>query len=216
MRVVVAEDVMLTREGITRLLTDAGVDVVGEAGDAASLLRAVRMTQPDAAVVDIRMPPTHTDEGLVAAQQIRAEHPDIGVLILSQYVEPRYAMRLLEEHPERVGYLLKERVFDVANLIDALRRLADGETVIDPTIIARLVARKRLAGPLDELTGREREVLALVAEGLSNRAIATSLFVTERTIEAHVKQIFLKLGLNTDPGSHRRVLAVLAYLRNMT
>ena len=216
MRVVVADDVMLTREGITRLLTDAGVDVVGEAGDAASLLRAVRTTQPDAAVVDIRMPPTHTDEGLVAAQQIRAEHPDIGVLILSQYVEPRYAMRLIEERPERVGYLLKERVFDVANLIDALRRLADGETVVDPTIVARLFARKRHTGPLDQLTGREREVLALVAEGLSNRAIAARLFVTERTVEAHVKQIFLKLGLNTDPGSHRRVLAVLAYLRNMT
>ena len=214
MRVVVAEDVMLTREGITRLLTGAGVDVVGEAGDAASLLRAVRMTQPDAAVVDIRMPPTHTDEGLVAAQQIRAEHPDIGVLILSQYVEPHYAMRLIEEHPERVGYLLKERVFDVANLIDALRRLADRETVVDPTIVARLFARKRRADPLDKLTEREREVLALLAEGLSNRAIATRLFVTERTIEAHVKQIFLKLGLNTDPDSHRRVLAVLAYLRS--
>jgi DNA-binding NarL/FixJ family response regulator len=216
MRVVVAEDVMLTREGITRLLTDAGVDVVGQVGDAAALLRAVRMTQPDAAIVDIRMPPTHTDEGLVAAQQIRAEHPDTGVLILSQYIEPQYAMRLLDEHPERVGYLLKERVFDVANLTDALRRLADGETIVDPTIVARLVARKRLAGPLDELTDREREVLALVAEGLSNRAIATRLFVTERTIEAHVQQIFLKLGLNTDPQSHRRVLAVLAHLRSMT
>jgi len=214
MRIVVADDVMLTREGITRLLTDAGVDVVGEAGDAASLLRAVRMTQPDAAVVDIRMPPTHTDEGLVAAQQIHAEHPDIGVLILSQYVEPHYAMRLIEEHPERVGYLLKERVFDVANLIDALRRLADGETVVDPTIVARLFARKRRADPLDKLTEREREVLALLAEGLSNRAIATRLFVTERTVEAHVKQVFLKLGLNTDPDSHRRVLAVLAYLRS--
>jgi DNA-binding NarL/FixJ family response regulator len=216
MRVVVADDVMLTREGITRLLTDAGVDVVGEAGDAASLLREVRMTRPDAAVVDIRMPPTHTDEGLVAAQQIRAEHPDIGVLILSQYVEPHYAMRLIEEHPERIGYLLKERVFDVANLIDALRRLTDGETVVDPTIVARLFARKRRTDPLDKLTEREREVLALIAEGLSNRAIAARLFVTKRTIEAHVKQIFLKLGLSTDPDSHRRVLAVLAYLRDMT
>jgi len=216
MRVVVADDVMLTREGITRLLTDAGVEVVGEAGDAGSLLRAVRMTQPDAAVVDIRMPPTHTDEGLVAAQHIRAEHPSVGVLILSQYIEPRYAMQLLEDHPERVGYLLKERVFDVANLIDALRRLADGETVVDPTIVARLFARKRHTGPLDQLTQREHEALTLVAEGLSNRAIATRLFVTERTIEAHVKQIFLKLGLSTDPDSHRRVLAVLAYLRSMT
>ena len=190
MRVVVAEDVMLTREGIARLLTDAGVEVAAEVGDAASLLGAVQVTRPDAAIVDIRMPPTHTDEGLVAAQQIRAEHPG------------------------RVGYLLKERVFDVASLIDALRRLADGETVVDPTIVARLFARKRRTDPLDELSGREREVLALVAEGLSNRAIATRLFVTERTVEAHVKQIFLKLGLSTNPGSHRRVLAVLAYLRS--
>ena len=197
MRVVVAEDVMLTREGITRLLTDSGIDVVGEVGDAAALLRAVRTTRPDAAIVDIRMPPTHTDEGLVAAKQIRAEHPRVGVLILSQYIEPHYAMRLLEQHPERVGYLLKERVFDVANLIDALRRLGDGETVVDPTIVARLFARKRRADPLEGLTEREREVLALIAEGLSNRAIAARLFVTERTVEAHVKQIFLKLGLAT-------------------
>jgi len=213
MRVVVAEDVMLTREGITRLLTDAGVDVAAEAGDAASLLRAVRTTQPDVAIIDIRMPPTHTDEGLVAAQQIRAEHPTVGVLILSQYIEPHYAMRLLDEHPERTGYLLKERVFDVTNLIDALRRLADGETVVDPTIVTRLFARKRRPDPLGQLTGREREVLALVAEGLSNRAIAARLFVTERTVEAHVNQIFQKLSLSIGPGSHRRVLAVLAYLR---
>jgi DNA-binding NarL/FixJ family response regulator len=201
MRVVIAEDVMLTREGITRLLT------------VASLLGAVQATRPDAAIVDIRMPPTHSDEGLVAAQQIRDGHPGVRVLILSQYVEPHYAMRLLEEHPERVGYLLKERVFDVANLIDALRRLAEGETVVDPTIVTRLFARRRRADPLDELSGREREVLALVAEGLSNRAIADRLSVTERTVEAHVKQVFQKLGLTTDPGSHRRVLAVLAYLR---
>jgi DNA-binding NarL/FixJ family response regulator len=212
-RVVVAEDVMLTREGITRLLTDAGVDVAAAVGDAAALLRAIRATQPNAAIVDIRMPPTHTDEGLAAAQQIRAAHPSVSVLILSQYVEPHYAMRLLEDHPERTGYLLKERVFDVANLIDALRRLADGETVVDPTIVARLFARKRRADPLDQLSGREREVLGLVAEGLSNRAIATRLFVTERTVEAHVNQIFQKLGLSTDPDSHRRVLAVLTHLR---
>jgi DNA-binding NarL/FixJ family response regulator len=213
-RVVVAEDVMLTREGITRLLKDAGIDIVGEADDATSLLRAVRLTQPEAAIVDIRMPPTHTDEGLVAAQQIRAEHPDVGVLVLSQYVEPHYAMQLLEEHPEGVGYLLKERVFDVAILIDALRRLADGETIIDPTIVSRLVRRHRRTDPLAELTPREREVLSLVAEGLSNRAIAARLVVTERTVEAHVKQIFLKLGLRSDASSHRRVLAVIAYLRN--
>jgi DNA-binding NarL/FixJ family response regulator len=213
MRVVVAEDVMLTREGITRLLTDAGVEVAAAVGDAAALLRAIGATRPDAAIVDIRMPPTHTDEGLAAAQQIRTAHPDVGVLILSQYVEPHYALRLLEDHPGRAGYLLKERVFDVANLIDALRRLVDGETVVDPTIVARLFARRRRADPLGQLTEREREVLALVAEGLSNRAIAARLFVTERTVEAHVKQIFQKLDLSADPDSHRRVLAVLAYLR---
>jgi DNA-binding NarL/FixJ family response regulator len=212
-RVVVADDVMLTREGIVRLLRDSGVDVVAEAEDAEGLLRHVRLTRPDAAIVDIRMPPTHTDEGLVAAQQIRAEQPNVGVLVLSQYVEPSYAMRLIEEHPERVGYLLKERVFDVAILIDALRRIADGETVIDPTIVSRLVGRRRREDPLGELTAREREVLELVAEGLSNKAIAARLFVTERTIEAHVKQIFLKLRLDINPESHRRVLAVLAYLR---
>jgi DNA-binding NarL/FixJ family response regulator len=215
-RVVVAEDVMLTREGITRLLRDAGVEVVGEAEDAGSLLRKVRQAQPDAAIIDIRMPPTHTDEGLVAAQEIRAQHPQVGVLILSQYVEPRYAMQLLQQHPERVGYLLKERVFDVAILIDGLRRLADGETVIDPTIVARLMRRRRRADPLDELSPREREVLGLIAEGLSNRGIARRLVVTERTVEAHVKQIFTKLDLKADIDSHRRVLAVLAFLRGTT
>ena len=213
MRVVVADDVMLTREGIVRLLRDAEIDVVAEAEDGEALLRHVRNARPDVAIVDIRMPPTHTDEGLVAAQQIRAEHPHVGVLVLSQYVEPSYAMRLLEEHPERTGYLLKERVFDVALLVDALRRIADSETVIDPTIVSRLVGRRRRADPLDELSNREREVLGLVAEGLSNKAIAVRLFVTERTVEAHVKQIFLKLGLELNPESHRRVLAVLAYLR---
>ena len=213
MRVVVADDVMLTREGIVRLLRDAGVEVVAEAENAEDLLRHVRLARPDAAIVDIRMPPTHTDEGLVAAQQIRTEHPDVGVLVLSNYVEPGYAMRLLEEHPERVGYLLKERVFDVAILIDALRRIADGETVVDPTIVSHLVGRRRREDPLAELTEREREVLGLVAEGLSNSAIASRLFITERTVEAHVKQIFLKLRLDVSPVSHRRVLAVLAYLR---
>jgi DNA-binding NarL/FixJ family response regulator len=216
MRVVVADDVMLTRQGIVTLLDEAGVDVVGEAEDAAELLRHVRRTQPDAAIVDIRMPPTHTDEGIVAAQAIRTQHPDVGVLVLSQYVEPTYAMRLLEEHPERVGYLLKERVFDVAVLIDALRRIADGETVVDPTIVTRLLGRRRRADPLGDLTEREREVLSLVAEGLSNKAIAGRLFITERTVEAHVKQIFLKLHLSATPNSHRRVLAVLAHLRAAT
>jgi DNA-binding NarL/FixJ family response regulator len=216
MRVVVADDVMLTREGIVRLLGDAGVEVVGQAEDAPSLLRVVRGTQPDAAIVDIRMPPTHTDEGLVAASMIRTELPQVAVLILSQYIEPSYAMRLLEEHPERVGYLLKERVFDVALLVDALRRLGDGESVIDPTIVSRLVGRRRRQDPLEELTPREREALGLVAEGLSNKAIAARLVVTERTVEAHVKQIFMKLNLDTNPDSHRRVLAVLAYLRAAT
>jgi DNA-binding NarL/FixJ family response regulator len=213
MRVVVADDSMLTREGIVRLLDDAGVDVVAEAEDAEGLLRQVRLARPDAAIVDIRMPPTHTDEGLVAAQVIRTEHPNVGVLVLSQYVEATYAMRLLEEHPQRVGYLLKDRVFDVAILVDALRRIADGETVIDPTIVSQLIGRRRREDPLAELTEREREVLGLVGEGLSNKGIAHRLFITERTVEAHVKQIFLKLGLAVDPESHRRVLAVLAYLR---
>lgn len=213
MRVVVADDVMLTRQGISRLLGDAGIDVVGEAEDAAGLLRRVRLTRPDAVIVDIRMPPTHTDEGLVAAQQIRSEHPDVGVLVLSQYIEPSYALRLIEDHPERVGYLLKERVFDVAILVDALRRIVEEETVIDPSIVARLVGRRRRDDPLAELTPREQEVLSLVAEGLSNRAISSRLFVTERTVEAHIKQIFAKLGLAESPDRHRRVLAVLAFLR---
>jgi DNA-binding NarL/FixJ family response regulator len=160
------------------------------------------------------MPPTHTDEGLVAARTIRAQHPDVAVLILSSYIEPRYAMELLEEHPERVGYLLKDRVFDIAVLVDALRRLGEGESVVDPTIVSRLLARRREAGPLDELTEREREVLGLLAEGLSNGAIAERLVVTQRTVEAHVNRIFQKLGLRDDPASHRRVLAVLTYLRS--
>jgi len=212
-RIVLADDSVLLREGIARLLEEAGFEVVGQADDAEQLLLKVRSYSPDVAIVDIRMPPTHTDEGLVAAQQIRSEYPDVGVLVLSQYVEPSYAMRLLEEHPERTGYLLKDRVFDVALLIDALRRIADSETVIDPTIVSRLVGRRRRTDPLAELSNREREVLGLVAEGLSNKAIAARLFVTERTVEAHVKQIFLKLGLKVNPESHRRVLAVLAYLR---
>jgi DNA-binding NarL/FixJ family response regulator len=216
MRVVVADDVMLTREGIVRLLKDAGIDVVAEAEDAEGLLRHVRLRRPDAAIVDIRMPPTHTDEGLVATQRIRSEHPEIGVLLLSQYIEPSYAMRLLEEHPERVGYLLKQRVFDAAILVDALRRITEGESVIDPTIVSRLLGRQRREDPFEELTEREREVLSLVAEGLSNRAIASRLFVTQRTVESHVTEILRKLDLDVNPQSHRRVLAVLTYLRAAT
>jgi DNA-binding NarL/FixJ family response regulator len=214
MRVVVAEDVMLTREGIVRLLADSGVEVVGQAEDLDGLLRRVRAMRPDVVVTDIRMPPTHSDEGLIAAHTIREEQPHAGVLVLSQYVEPGYAMRLIEEHPERVGYLLKERVFDAAILIDAIRRIADGETVIDPTIVSRLVGRRRRDDPLERLTERERAVLSLIAEGLSNRAIAARLFVTTRTVEAHIKQIFAKLALDPGPDSHRRVLAVLALLRS--
>jgi DNA-binding NarL/FixJ family response regulator len=213
MRVVVAEDVMLTREGIVRLLRDAGFQVVGEAEDLDGLLRSVALERPEAVVVDIRMPPTHTDEGLVAAQRIRTQHPDVGVLLLSQYVEPSYAMRLIQDHPERVGYLLKERVFDAAILVDALRRIVDGETVIDPTIVSRLVGRRRRQDPLAVLSERERDVLGLIAEGMSNRAIAARLYVTERTVEAHTKQIFQKLHLYESPDQHRRVLAVLAFLR---
>jgi DNA-binding NarL/FixJ family response regulator len=213
-RVTVAEDVMLTREGIVRVLRDAGFKVVGEAQDLTGLLRSVALDRPEAVVVDIRMPPTHTDEGLVAAQRIRTQHPDIGVLLLSQYVEPSYAMRLIQDHPERVGYLLKERIFDAAILVDALRRITEGECVIDPTIVSRLVGRQRRKDPLAGLTDREREVLGLVAEGLSNLAIANRLFVTERTIEAHTKQVFEKLRLQADPSSNRRVLAVLAFLRS--
>ena len=213
MRVVVADDVMLTREGIVRLLCDAAIDVVAQVSDADHLMEQIELMSPDVAVVDIRMPPTHTDEGLVAARRIRAEHPEVGVLVLSQYVEPAYAMRLIRDQPERVGYLLKERVFDIATVVDALRRISDGETVIDPTIVSRLIGRRRREDPIAHLTDREREVLGLVAEGMSNRAIAARLFVTERTVEAHVTQIFQKLGLFESPGEHRRVLAVLTFLR---
>ena len=213
MRVVIADDVMLVREGITRLLTDAGIDVVAQSSDAVSLLREVTAKLPDIAVIDIRMPPTHTDEGLVAARTIRAEHPGVGVLVLSQYVESSYAMRLIEDQPEKVGYLLKDRVFDVAILVDALQRIADGDTVIDPTIVSRMIGRQRRQGPLATLTPREQEVLSLVAEGLSNSAIAERIFLSERTVEAHVTQIFQKLHLEVSPDQHRRVLAVLAFLR---
>jgi DNA-binding NarL/FixJ family response regulator len=172
-RVIVADDEVLLREGLARLLTEAGFEVIGKAADAVELLRLVERRQPDLAVVDIKMPPTHTDEGLVAAQEIGERHPDIGVLVLSHYLEPRYAMRLLEDHPRGAGYLLKDRVSDLAVLADALRRIAEGECVIDPTIVSRLVARRR-SGPLHELTDREREVLALMAEGHSNEGIAAS------------------------------------------
>ena len=213
-RVVVAEDSLIAREGIVRLLDSAGVEVVGQVGDVPGLMREVASQRPDCAIVDIRMPPTGSDEGIVATRQIRELHPEVGVLVLSQYLEPGFAMRLLEEHPERSGYLLKERVGDPAVLVDALERLSDGETVIDSAIVSRLLARHRAADPLRELSDREREVLGLVAEGLSNSAIGARLFVSERTVEAHVKQIFLKLRIEQAPEWNRRVVAVLAFLRS--
>jgi DNA-binding NarL/FixJ family response regulator len=213
-RVVIADDETLLREGLARLLADADVEVVGKAGTAEELLRRVELTRPDIAIVDIRMPPTQTDEGLVAAQEIRRARPQTGVLVLSHYLESRYAMRLLEEHPERSGYLLKERVSDVAVLIDALRRIDDGECVLDPTIVARLLGRSREESQLDELTDREREVLALMAEGHSNDGICRKLFLSPKTVETHVRHILLKLGIGETSDYHRRVLAVLAYLRD--
>jgi DNA-binding NarL/FixJ family response regulator len=212
-RVVIADDETLLREGLARLLADAGFDVVGKAGTPDELLRRVELTRPDVAIVDIRMPPTHTDEGLVAATEIRRSHPRVGVLVLSHYVESRYAMRLLEEHPERSGYLLKERVSDVAVLVDALRRIAEGECVLDPTIVSRLVARPREESALGELTARELEVLALMAEGHSNEGICRKLFLSPKTVETHVRHILVKLGIGETAAYHRRVLAVLAYLR---
>jgi DNA-binding NarL/FixJ family response regulator len=211
---VIADDVMLVRSGLARLLVDSGVTVVAECADADALLRAVSLDHPDVAVVDIRMPPTHTDEGLVAARMIRQQHPDTAVLLLSQYLDPRYAQRLLADQPGGLGYLLKQRVADVAVLIDALRRLTEGECVIDPTIVARLLRRRRPDSPLQLLTGREREVLGLLAEGLSNSAIAGRLTLSERTVEAVCGQVFDKLGLAPSPDVNRRVLAVLTLVRS--
>jgi len=212
-RVVIADDETLLREGVARLLVDAGFDVVGRAGTAEELLRRVELTRPDVAIVDIRMPPTHTDEGLIAAHEIRTKHPSVGVLVLSHYVESHYAMRLLEDHPEGSGYLLKERVSDVAVLVDALGRIADGECVLDPTIVTRLVRKPRDESPLGELTPRELEVLALIAEGHSNDSICKQLFLSPKTVETHVRHILLKLDIGETTEYHRRVLAVLTYLR---
>ena len=210
---IVADDAVLVREGITALLRSSGVTVVAQAGDGGQLVRLVEEHRPDVAVVDIKMPPTHTDEGLVAAQRIREEHPGVAVLVLSQYLEVAYAVRLVEHHPEMVGYLLKERVFSGEVLLDALQRLVEGETVVDPTIVSMLFGRRRRTDPLAVLSNREREVLSLLAEGLSNRAIAARLIVAERTVEAHVTAVFAKLELPDSPEAHRRVLAVLTFLR---
>jgi len=213
-RVVIGEDSVLLREGAVRLLEDAGIEVVGQAGDAEDLLRKVRAHRPDVAIVDIRMPPDNTDDGLRAAAAMRQELPGIGVLILSQYVEEHYAVDLLADGSEGVGYLLKDRVAEVDRFVDAVRRVADGGSVLDPEVVTQMLGRRRRAGPLDELTDREREVLAAMAEGQTNKEIASRIFVSERAVERHVTAIFQKLGLSDGDGGHRRVLAVLAYLRD--
>ena len=214
MRVVLADDTVLLREGVARILDEAGFEVVGQAGNADELMLKVRSYSPDVAIVDIRMPPTHTDEGLRAAQEIREKHPSVGVLVLSQYVEAAYAMELLAESAEGVGYLLKDRVSDVNEFADAVRRVGEGGSALDPTIVSQLVGRRRRDDPIDQLTPREREVLGLMAEGRSNSGIAEQLVVTERAVEKHVTSIFSKLRLPAAAEDHRRVLAVLAYLRS--
>jgi DNA-binding NarL/FixJ family response regulator len=213
MRLVIAEDMALMRAGLVKVLTDLGFEVVGEAADAQALLSLVAVHRPDVALVDIKMPPTHTREGLDAARDIRTHHPDTAVLLLSSYLEAEYAAALLEHYPAGSGYLLKDRVSDPVILGDALRRVASGECVIDPAIISQLMSRRRRPGPLDELSTREREVLALMAEGRSNAAIGQTLVVSAKTVETHVRNVFMKLGLGESASSSRRVLAVLAYLR---
>ena len=212
MRIVIADDEMLMRDGLQRLLTEAGFVVVGMAANPAELRSLVPATQPDVAIIDIKMPPTHTDEGIILAQQIRDAHPTVGVLVLSHYLESRYAMRLLEHHPSGVGYLLKQRLSNIAVLTDALHRVSDGECVLDPTIVSRLIARRE-RGPMQNLTDRERQVLALIAEGRSNLGISQRLSLSTKTVEAHVGSILLKLGVDGSPDDHRRVLAVLTFLR---
>jgi len=212
MRVVLADDSVLLREGIARLLEDAGFEVVGQVDNPDDLLRRIGFSKPDVAIVDIRMPPTHTDEGLQAARRIRERFPGVGVLVLSQYVEPAYAMELLQESAECVGYLLKDRVSDVDEFAGAVRRVAQGGSALDPTVVSQLVGRRRADDPLSDLTPREREVLELMAEGRSNNGIAERMVVTERAVEKHVTSIFSKLHLPPAAEDHRRVLAVLAYL----
>ncbi|MFN8187584.1 MAG: response regulator transcription factor [Gaiellales bacterium] len=214
MKVVIADDSVLLREGIARLLEDAGFEVVGQAGNADELLLRVRSYSPQVAIVDIRMPPTQTDEGLRAAREIRERFPGTGVLVLSQYVEPAYALELLQESAEGVGYLLKDRVSDVTEFAAAVRRVGEGGSALDPTVVSQLVGRRRQDDPLAQLTPREREVLGLMAEGRSNQGIAEQLVITERAVEKHVTSIFGKLRLPAAVEDHRRVLAVLTYLRS--
>jgi DNA-binding NarL/FixJ family response regulator len=213
MRIVIADDAVLVREGTARLLEEAGFEVVAQAGDAEDLLRKVRAHRPDVAIVDVRMPPNNADDGLLAALTIRDELPEVGILLLSQYVEDRYLAQLLGEGAEGVGYLLKDRVAEIERLGEAVRRVAAGGSVLDPEVVAQMLGRRRGDDPLDTLTGRERQVLELMAEGRTNRAIAGELFISERAVERHVTSIFSKLGLPTTEQDHRRVLAVLAYLR---
>jgi DNA-binding NarL/FixJ family response regulator len=213
MQVVIADDAVLFREGLARVLQAAGIQVLAQVGDGEQLLARVRASPPDAVVVDIRMPPTHTREGLDAAQRIRAEHPEVGVLVLSQYVEPHHAIQLLQDGASGVGYLLKDRVADVNEVVDAVRRIAAGGSVIDPEVVSQLVSRRRTHDPIQELSERERQVLALMAEGRSNQAICERLFLSPKTVEAHVHSIFTRLDLHAAPDDHRRVLAVLAFLR---
>ena len=214
MRVVVAEDSVLLREGIVRLLSENGFDVVGQAADAEELIRKVGAHRPDVVVVDIRMPPTNTDDGLRAARRIRSERPETGVLVLSAYVEEAYAMELVADSAEGIGYLLKDRVSDVDGFVDAVRRVGEGGSALDPEVVSNLLGRSRRDDPLGAITPREREVLELMAEGRSNAAIAERLVVTERAVEKHVTSIFSKLDLAPAPEDHRRVLAVLAFLRS--
>jgi DNA-binding NarL/FixJ family response regulator/class 3 adenylate cyclase len=214
MRVMLADDSILLREGVARLLAETGFSVLAQAGDAEELLAAIDADPPDVAIVDIRMPPTHTDEGLRAAHRIRAEHPGVGVLVLSQYVETDYAVELVAEGAGGLGYLLKDRVANVQEFTDAVRRIGAGGSVIDPEVVTRLVGRARKASPLDALSQRERDALGLMAEGRSNQAISEAMFLSPKTVEGHVRNIFTKLGLADTPDDHRRVLAVLTFLRS--
>jgi DNA-binding NarL/FixJ family response regulator len=212
MRIVIAEDSVLLRAGLTRLLIDAGEEVIAAVGDADALVDAVERHHPDLVIVDVRMPPTHTDEGIRAALEIRVRWPDVGILVLSQYVEERYATDLLAGDTAKVGYLLKDRVADVGDFVGAVRRVGSGGTALDPEVVAQLLARSRRRDPLDRLTAREREVLGLMAEGRSNSAIAQHLVVSDGAVEKHVRSIFTKLDLAPTDQDHRRVLAVLQWL----